>query len=145
MKVAHEWVIPDQNTLRGGVLYDRWDNLEYFADTTGLTDKASTATEKSVAVKPTTAVRFMRDTAPFTRQATGYDRVYGGGRNKGALPGYTVTLVSDAGTVAEEVRQVQYTGTLSAFTTWLKTTAKFQVDVYGPSGALNAEIPGASP
>ena len=145
MKVAHAWEIPDQNTLRGGVLYDRNGNLEYFADTTGLTDKTSTGAEKSVAVKSTTAVRFMRDTAPFTRQATGYDRVYGGGRNKGALPGYTVTFVSDAGTISEEVREFQYTGTLSALTEWLKGTAKFLVDVYGPSGALNASVPGASP
>ena len=145
MKVAHAWVIPDQGLMRGGVLYDRWGNLEYFADTTGLTDKTSTGAEKSVAVKPSTAVRWMRDPAPYTRQATGYNRVFGGGRNKGALPGYTVTFVSDAGTVSEEVREFQYTGTLSAFTTWLKTTAKFQVDVYGPSGALNASVPGASP
>ena len=145
MKVAHAWEIPDQNTLRGGVLYDRWGNLEYFADTTGLTDKTSTAVEKSVSVKPSSAVRWMRDPAPYTRQATGYTRSYGGGRNKGALPGYTVTLISDVGTVSQEVREFQYTGTLSALSAWLKTTAKMLIELRGPSGALNAEIPGVTP
>lgn len=145
MNVAHEWIIPDQNLMRGGVLYDRWGNLTYFADTSGLTDRTATAVEKAVAVKSSSAVRWMRDPAPYSRQATGYTRSYGGGRNKGALPGYTVTFVSDVGTVAEEVRKFQYTGTLSALVAWLKTTAKMLVEVRGPSGNLNAEVPGVAP
>jgi len=145
MKVSHEWIIPDQNLMRGGVLYDRWGNLTYFADTSGLTDRTATAVEKTVSVKPSTAVRWMRDPAPYSRSATGYTRTYGGGRNKGALPGYTVTFIADAGTITEEVRKFQYTGTLSALVAWLKTTAKFLVEVRGPSGAVTAEVPGVSP
>lgn len=145
MKVAHIWVIPDQGGMRGGDLYDTNGNLTYFADTAGLTDKTRTGVDKQVDVKAHTSSRFMRDPAPFQVRATSYERSYGNGRNKGALPGYTVTFISDAGLPGEEVRQFQYTGTLSALVAWLKTTAKMLVDVYGPSASLTASVPAATP
>ena len=145
MKVAHIWEIPDQGSTRGGDFYDTYGNLTYFADTTGLTDKTRTGVDKQVSVKAHTASRFMRDPAPYQVSATVYERSYGGGRAKGALPGYTVTFISDAGLPGEEIRSFQYTGTLSALTAWLTTTAKMQVDVYGPTGALNATVPAATP
>ena len=145
MKVTKVYEIPDQGGIRGGDLYDVHDNLDFFADTSALVEKSSTAVDKSVTVKASTAQRWLRDSAPYSRQSFTYERSYGGGRNKGALPGYTITLVSDAGLPGEERRQFQYTGTLSAFVAWLKTTAKMLIDVYGPSGSLNASIPGTSP
>ena len=87
----------------------------------------------------------MRDPAPYQVSSTAYTRSYGNGRNKGALPGYTVTFVSDAGLPGEENRQFQYTGTLSALVAWLKDTAKMQVEVYGPRGSLTATVPAATP
>lgn len=131
--------------MRGGDFYDTYGNLTYFADTTGLTDKTRTGVDKQVNVKAHTASRFMRDPAPYQVSATVYERSYGNGRNKGALPGYTVTFVSDAGLPGEEVRQFQYTGTLSALVAWLKTTAKMLVDVYGPRGSLTASVPASTP
>ena len=145
MKVAHIWEIPDQGATRGGDLYDVNGNLTYFADTTGLTDKTRSGVDKQVSVKAHTASRFMRDPAPYQVSATVYERSYGGGRAKGALPGYTVTLVSDAGLPGEETRSFQYTGSMSALAAWLVTTAKMQVDLYGKTGALNATIPAATP
>ena len=145
MKVNHIWEIPDQGAMRGGDLFDTWGNLTYFADTAGLTDKTRTGVDKSINVKAHTASRFMRDPAPYQVSATAYERSYGNGRNKGALPGYTVTFISDAGLPGEETRQFQYTGTLSALVAWLKTTAKMLVDVYGPRGSLSASVPAASP
>ena len=145
MKVAHIYEIPDQGSMRGGDFYDTYGNLTYFADTTGLTDKTRTGVDKQVNVKAHTASRFMRDPAPYQVSATVYERSYGNGRNKGALPGYTVTFVSDAGLPGEEVRQFQYTGTLSALVAWLKTTAKMLVDVYGPRGSLTASVPASTP
>lgn len=145
MLVNHIWEIPDQLQMRGGDFYDMWGNLTYFADTAALTDKTVSGVDKAVNVKAHTASRFMRDPAPYQVGATAYTRSYGNGRNKGALPGYTVTFVSDAGLPGEETRQFQYTGTLSALVAWLKTTAKMQVAVYGPSGSLNALVPAATP
>ncbi len=145
MKVNHIWEIPDQGAMRGGDLFDAYSNLVYFADTAGLTDKTRTGVDKTVTVKAHTSSRFMRDPAPYQVSATAYERSYGGGRSKGALPGYTVTFVSDAGLPGEERRQFQYTGTLSALVAWLKTTANMLVDVYGPTGALTASVPGATP
>lgn len=145
MRVAHIWEIPDQLQMRGGDLYDTHANLTYFADTTTLTDKANNPVDKQVAVKSHTRSRFMGDVAPFSVNATAYTRSYGMGRKKGALPGYTVVFVSDAGLPGEEKRQFQYTGTLSALVSWLKDEAKMLVDVYGPSGALTASVPAATP
>ena len=145
MITNHIWEIPDQLQMRGGDLYDMWGNLTYFADTAGLTDKTRTGVDKAINVKAHTSSRFMRDPAPHQVSATAYTRSYGNGRNKGALPGYTVTFISDAGLPGEENRQFQYTGTLSALVAWLKTTAKMQVAVYGPRGSLNALVPAATP
>lgn len=145
MNVLHIWEIPDQLTMRGGDLYDRWGNLTYFADTSTLVDKTSTGIDKSVNVKSHTRGGFMRDPARSTVSATAYTRSYGGGRSKGALPGYTVTFVSDAGLPGQQQRNFQYTGTLSALVAWLKDEAKMQVDIYGPTGALTATVPAATP
>lgn len=145
MNVKHIWEIPDQLGMRGGDLYDRWGNLTYFADTSLLVDKVNSPVDKQISVKAHTASRFMRDPAPFNRQATVYERSYGLGQKKGALPGYTVTFVSDAGLPGEEKRDFQYTGTLSALNAWLGDTAKMLVDVYGPSGSLSMSVPASTP
>jgi len=145
MRVQHIWEIPDQLSMRGGDLYDFYGNLTFFADTGTLVDKTATGVDKAISVKAHTASRFMRDPAPYQVRATSYTRSYGNGRNKGALPGYTVVFVSDAGLPGEETRSFQYTGTLSALVAWLKDNAKLLVDVYGPSGALNATVSAATP
>ena len=145
MNVSHIWEIPDASTMRGGDLYDTFGNLTYFADTTGLTDKTNSPSDKQVSVKSHTRSRFMGDVAPFSVNATAYTRSYGLGQKKGALPGYTIVFVSDAGLPGEEKRQFQYTGTLSALNAWLKTTANMLVDVYGPSGSLSMRVPAATP
>jgi hypothetical protein len=145
MNVTHIWEIPDASSMRGGDLYDAFGNLDYFADTTGLTDKTNNPQDKQVNVKSHTRSRYMGDVAPFSVNATAYTRSYGLGQKKGALPGYTIVFVSDAGLPAEEKRQFQYTGTLSALNAWLGGTAKMLVDVYGPSGSLSMSVPGATP
>lgn len=145
MAYAHVYVIPDQNGIRGGDLYDKWGNLTFFADVTALVDKTRVSVDKSVTVKQHSRSRWMNDPAPFTVSATVYERTYGGGRSKGAIPGYTVTLGSDIGLPGEEIRDFQYTGTVSALSAWLKTTANMLIELRGPTGALFATIPGAAP
>ncbi len=145
MNVSHIWEIPDQLGMRGGDLYDVHGNLTYFADTALLVDKTNSPVDKQINVKAHSAVRWMRDPAPFNRQAHTYQRSYGLGQMKGALPGYTVMFVSDAGLPGEERRTFQYTGTLSALNAWLGDTAKMLVDVYGPSGSLSMSVPAATP
>ena len=58
-KYAHAYVIPDGAKIKGGVLYDRWDNFKYFADVTGLDDKAATKADKETPVKAHSRSRFM--------------------------------------------------------------------------------------
>jgi hypothetical protein len=144
MKVEHIWAIPDQGGLRGGFLYDRFGNLEYFADTTALTDRTSTPVDQQNPVKAHTRSRFMNDPAPHSVQATVQFVTKGQGRPKGALPGATIKLISDAGLPGQEEREFSYTGGLSCFVAWLKTTAKMQVDVYSARGSLVATVPAAA-
>lgn len=145
MRVNHIWEIPDQGAMNGGDLYDMWGNLTYFADTAALTDKTSTGVDKTSTVKAHSRGSFMRDPAPSSVAATARSFSTGLRRSKGALPGYTVTFISDAGLPGEEKRQFQYTGTMSALVAWLKTTAKMQVELVGPTGAPYNPIPAATP
>jgi len=145
MKVAHIWEIPTTGGMAGGDLYDKFGNLEYFADVTGLTDKTASGVDTQYIRKAHTRNAYMRDKAPVTVQESVVLVSNFNAPPKGALPGYTITLVSDAGLPGEQQRQFQYTGTLSGLGAWLKTTANMLVDVYGPSGSLSASIPAATP
>lgn len=131
--------------MKGGDLYDKFGNLTYFADTAALTNKAATAVDKQITVKAHTKNSFMRDPAPSNVAASGRSVTVGIRQSKGAVPGYTVTLVSDAGLMDEEKRQFQWTGTMSALYAWLKTTAKMQIQLIGPTGTPYNLIPGVSP
>lgn len=142
---AYIWVIPDQGAMTGGDLYDKFGNLTYFADTAALTDKASTGVDKVITVKAHSRNSFMRDPAPSNVTTSSRNVSVGIRRSKGALPGYTVTFLADAGLPGEEKRQFQYTGTMSALYAWLKTTAKMQVQLFGPTGTPYDPIPAATP
>ena len=142
---AYIWVIPDQGAMKGGDLYDKFGNLTYFADTAALTNKAATAVDKQVTVKAHTRDSFMRDPAPSNVTTSSRSFTTGIRRSKGALPGYTVTFLSDAGLPGEERRDFQWTGTMSALYAWLESTAKMQVQLLGPTGAPYDPIPAATP
>lgn len=145
MKVAHIWEIPTTGGMAGGDLYDKFGNLEYFADTTGLTDKTASGVDTQYIRKAHTRNAYMRDKAPTNVSEAVVLVSNFNAPAKGALPGYTITLVSDAGLPGMQTRQFQYTGTISGFVAWLKTTANMLVDVYGPTGALSASVPAATP
>ena len=141
MGYAHIYEIPDQGTMKGGDLWDKFGNLEFFADVTALTDKTQTGEDKSSQVKTHTRGAFLNDPAPSTIASHTRYASYGIRQNKG-VPGYTVTLMSDVGLPGEEERQFQWTGTMSALVAWLKTTAKMQVHLFGPTGTPYDPIPG---
>lgn len=136
MAYAHIYVIPDTLDAKGGDFYDKYGNLEYFADTAGLTDKTTTGYDVTSTVKAHTREHFMRDPAPSN--VTTFSRFASVGirQIKGAVPGYTVTL-----TDVDEKREFQYTGTMSGLVAWLKTTAKVDIQLIGPSGTPYDPIP----
>lgn len=140
-KYQHAYLIDDQGSMKGGVIYDKFSNLSYFADVAGLSDLARTAADKQVAVKAHTASRFMGSNGTISRQSTTRNLSVGLRQSKGALPGYTVTFQSDEGTADEETRQFQWTGTMSALVAWLKTSAKVSIRLYGPTGTPYDPIP----
>ena len=145
MKVEHIWEIPATAGMTGGDLYDKYGNLEYFADVTALTDKTFGGVDTQYIRKAHSRQKFMRDTAPSSVSEAVVILSKFNAPKKGALPGYTVRFVSDAGLPGEEQRDFQYTGTLSGLVAWLKTTANLLVDVYGPTGSLVTSVPAATP
>ena len=136
MAYAHIFVIPDTLSAKGGDFYDKYGNLTYFADVAGLTDKTAAGYDVTSTVKAHTREHFMRDPAPSN--VTSHSRFASVGirQIKGAVPGYTVTFTDDT-----EKREFQYTGTMSGLVAWLKTTAKVEVVLLGPSGTPYDPIP----
>lgn len=145
MKVAKIYEIPDQGNLRGGLLYDRWGNFDFFADVTGLTEKTAQSVEKSVNVPSHERGSFMRDPNPSTVSAHSYERFYFGMPGKGALPGKTYTFVAfeDDGTTLQK-RDFTWTGTASALAGFMLLQAERDTDIYGERGNLIVSVADAS-
>jgi len=139
MAYAHIYIVPDQGTMTGGKLYDRYGNLSFFAAVDALVDATRTAQDVEASVASHQRGSFMRDPAPSTISSHSRYLSTGLRQTKGAPPGYTVTLVS-----GDEKRQFQWTGTMSALVAWLKTTANVAIDLFGPTGAPYDTIPAAS-
>jgi len=139
MKATNIYVIPDNSNIKGGDLYDKFGNLQYFADVSGLDDKAQTGADISPSVSAHSRNSFMRDPAPSSVKAhTRYVSV-GLRQSKGGFPGVAITL-SDG----TETRDFSYTGTMSGLVAWLKTTAKVDINLFGPTGTPYDTIPTAS-
>ena len=143
-KYTHAYVIPDSANIKGGVLYDRWGNLAYFANVDALLDLTQTGQDKESTVKQYSRGRFMNSSGSSTVSSTTRYFSTGIRQSKGALPGYTITIASDEGQANEEKRQFQYTGTMSGLIAWLKTTANLDLRVYGKTGTPSDPIPAVS-
>ena len=135
-KYQHAYVIPDGAKIKGGNLYDRWGNLSYFADVSGLEDKALTAEDKETIVTGHQRRRFMN--ADGKSSVTSTTRYWTSGlrQTKGALPGVNLTLES-----GDELRTFTYDGNISGFVAWLKDNAKVDINMFGPSGTPYDPIP----
>jgi hypothetical protein len=135
MAYAHIFEIPDQGGMKGGDLFDRYGNLEYFAAVDALTDKTKTAADINPSVKAHSRSPYMNAKGKISVSA--HERFLSTGirQTKGAIPGVTVTLQGGS-----EKRQFQWTGTMSALYAWLKTTAQVDVIMFGPTGTPYDEI-----
>ncbi len=139
MAYAHIFVIPDQGNMKGGDLYDRYGNLEYFADVDGLADKTKTGVDTEQSVKAHSISPYMRSKGQISvkahpRYASTQIRL-----TKGAVPGYTVTLQDSV-----EKRKFQWTGTMSALYAYLKANAAVEMTLYGKTGTPYQSIPVSS-
>ena len=136
---AHVYVLPNQLPYIGGKIYDRFGNLEYFADVADLVDEASTGgTDTIVEVKTHSRLPYINSKVEISVQ--GYTRkvVTGVRQSKGALPGKRFTLVG-----GDEKRDFTTTATTSAIYTWLKEKAKIEVTLYSESGTPYDPVPAA--
>ena len=139
MAYAHIYVIPDQSVYKGGDLYDRYGNLEYFADVDGLEDKALGGYDLPISAKAHSRNHFLRDPAPSSISATTRQTYQGVRQTKGAIPGVTITL--DDGI---QSREFQWTGTMAAIYAWLKAEANVDMTLFGPTGTPYDPIPAAT-
>ena len=131
MAYSHIYIIPKTGPYNGGELWDKYGNLEFFANVDSLEDKVKDGgTDNELSIKAHKRLPYINSKVEISVPAHSRFVVTGVNQPKGARPGYTVTLQG-----GEEKRQFQYTGTLSCLYSWLKTTAKVQVTLYGPSGS----------
>ena len=137
-KYQHAYVIPDGAKIKGGILYDKFGNLSFFADVDALEDKTQSAKDFEIPVKQSSVQYYMRSKAKFTRSATTAYGSKGLQQMKGAIPGHTMTFVS-----GDKKRQFQYNGNDSGLVAWLKDNAKVEISLYGPSGTPYDPIPAA--
>jgi hypothetical protein len=144
MTYAHIYVIPDQGNMTGGDLYDKYGNLSFFADVTGLVDKTQTGVDLTVPVKTFNRQRFMRDPAPYSVAASTRYVSMNIRQTKGGIPGVTITLVGPSATGVER-RQFGWTGSMSALYAWLKANASIPINLFGPTGTPYDPIPAATP
>lgn len=129
MAYSNIYVIPDQGNYKGGDLYDRYGNLEYFAAVDALEDKTLGGMDMQIPVKAHTRRPYMQAKSTISIPASTRYTVGGVRQTKGAIPGVTVTLADDA-----EKRQFQWTGTMSALYSWLEANANVAFFLYGPTG-----------
>ena len=131
MAYSNIYIIPDAGNMKGGELWDRYGNLSYFVDVTGLTDKTvagGTDIEMDIPAhkrKPYLNAKALISVPAHKRYAS-----VGINQPKGAKPGYTVTFSDSV-----EKRQFQYTGTLSGLYAYCKANAAVNLTIYGPTGA----------
>lgn len=137
-KYQHAYVIPDGAKIKGGILYDKFGNLEYFADVSALEDKTQEGLDKETPVVQYKRKKFMNSKGEVSVKGT--TRYYSVGlrQTKGALPGFTITLSDNI-----ETRDFTYDGNLSGFVAWLKGVAKVDIDMFGPTGTPYDPIPAA--
>lgn len=138
-KYQHAYVIPDGAKIKGGILYDRWGNLAYFANVEALVDKAQTAEDKESPVKAHSRARFMNSKGQSSIPQTTRNYSTGLRQSKGALPGFNITLADET-----ESRVFTYDGSMSGLVAWLKDKALVNIELYGPSGTPYDPIPAAS-
>ena len=122
----HVYVLPDQTVYRGGKIYDRFGNLEYFADVSSLNDEAASGGTDTVSeVKAHTRLPYMNSKSSISVPKHDRNVMTGVRQSKGALPGVVFTLVT-----ALEKRDFTTTASSSAVYGWLKTNAKIDVTMY---------------
>ena len=138
-KYAHAFVIPDGAKIKGGILYDKYGNLEFFADVAGLTDKANTPADKEMEVRNHEKSYYMNSIAKYGVKLHQAYRSTGIQLIKGATPGVPITLQS-----GDEKRDFMYSGNQSGLYAWLKDNAKVIITMYGSKGTPYQDIPVAS-
>jgi len=133
-KYSHAYVIPDQGDLKGGILYDKWDNFEWFATTDSLDDQASLAIDRTSEVQAHPRSRFMNSKGKSSVPKHSRNFTSGILQSKGALPGHTITLQANDDLGGEEIRDFTYDGGNSALYKWLQTNCKRNMTMYGERG-----------
>lgn len=130
MAYSNIYIIPDAGNMTGGELWDKYGNLSYFVDVTGLTDKTKAA-GKDIEMDVTAHKRKPYINSKVLISVPAHKRYASVGINqpKGAIPGYTVTFADSV-----EKRQFQYTGTMSALYAFCKANAAVNLTIYGPTG-----------
>lgn len=134
------------DSTNGLKIWDKFGNLEYFCDVSGLTEASASIVNKQANVKGSSVHHYMNSAATYTRAATVKQFIYDPGRRKGnAIPGKPFVLVSDAGLPGEQTRQFTYEGAFMDLHAFIVGSAKMLVDLFSETGTRYTAIPGNTP
>ena len=118
-------------------------NINYFLKTALTPDVVQGPTNAQVAVKAFTRRQYPGDPTPINVSGATREYLIDPTRKVGnALPGRTVVLVADAGTLTEERRAFTYSGRWMDFHSWLRSNAKMEIRAYN-NGRTRSTIPAA--
>ncbi len=140
MSYAKIWI----EAATGLTIWDKYGNLEFFCDTTGLTEASASVTNKQANVKGSSVHHYMNSESTYTRAATMKQFIHDPGRRSGnAIPGKPFVLVADAGLPSEENRRFAYEGAFLDLHAFVTGAAKMQVDLFSETGTRYTTIPGS--
>lgn len=134
------------DSTNGLKIWDKFGNLEFFCDVSGLTEASASIVNKTANVKSSSVHYYMNSPTTYTRGATVKQFIVDPGRRKGnAIPGTEFVLVADAGLPGEEIRQFTYEGAFMDLHAFLVGAAKMQLDLYSGRNAHYTPIPAVTP
>ena len=134
------------DATNGLKIWDKYGNLDFFCDTSGLTEASASVVNKQANVKGSSVHYYMNSAATYTRGATSKQYIVDPGRRKGnAIPGKPFVLVADAGLPGEETRQFTYEGAFMDLHAFIVGSAKMMVDLFSETGTRYTAIPAVSP
>lgn len=110
-------------------------NINFFLKTALTAVSAASPTNEQTTVSAHQRRQYPGDGSPINVSASTREfLVDPGARNGTALPGKPFVIVSDAGLPGEEKRQFTYQGRFVDLHAFLTGQAKYQINVYSPSG-----------
>lgn len=146
MAVTKKFVVPAAGGRNEFAIFSVEENINYFIKTALTPATVAGPTNKQVTVKAHSRRQGPGDARDINVAGSSREVLIDPTRKSGtALPGRSIVLLADAGTIAEERRQFTLQGRWMDFHAWLRANAKMEIQAfnhYGTRYTIPAVVPG---